>query len=54
MCNSFMMKVVKGFSDLLEESTADWLFHLAVGTLLLDVLVKTDATDVISHDTNCF
>ena len=53
MRNSFVMKVVEGLSYLLEESVADWLFYLAVGTLLLDVLVKTYAANVISHDANC-
>ena len=47
------MEVIKSLCDLLEESAAHWLFHLAVGALLLDVLVQTNAANVISHDANC-
>lgn len=48
------MEVIKGLCDLLEESAAHWLFYLAVGALLLDVLVQTYAANVIRHDANCF
>ena len=51
--NTFLMEVIKCLCNLLEESTAHWLFHLAVGALLLDVLVQTNAANIISHDADC-
>jgi hypothetical protein len=51
--NTFLVKIVKSLRDLLEESAAHWLFDLAVGALLLDVLMQTYAADVVGHDANC-
>ena len=47
------MEVIKGLRNLFEESTAHWFFHLAVGALLLDVLVQTNAANIIGYDANC-
>lgn len=51
--NTFLMEVIKGLRNLFEESSAHWLFHLAVGALLLDVLVQTNAANIIGYDANC-
>ena len=53
MRNTFLVKIVKSLRDLLEESAAHRLFHLAVGALLLDILVQTYPTDIVGHDANC-
>lgn len=47
------MEVIKSLYNLLEESTANWLFYLTVGALLLDVLVQTNAANIIGHNAYC-
>ena len=53
MCDSSLMQVVEGLRNLLEESSADWLLHLAICALLLDVLVQAYTANEIGHNANC-
>ena len=51
MSYSSMVKVVKRFCDLLEEPPANSLLDLSICALLLDILVKRNALNVISDNT---
>jgi hypothetical protein len=46
------MQVVEGLRNLFEESSADWLLHLAISALLFDVLVQAYTANEIGDNTN--
>lgn len=48
------VEVVEGFGNLLEETTAGGLADLPIGAVVLDVLMETDATDVVGYNTDLF
>lgn len=51
MSNPIRMQIVEGLYNLLEKSSTCGLFDHSVGTLSLNILVNTYATDIISNDT---
>ena len=54
MRNSSGMKIIKSLGNLLEESPASALLNLSIWAVVFDVLVQTDAANIISHDANLF
>ena len=54
MRNTFVMQVIKSFSDLLEEAAADALLHLPICTFLLHILVQRYALNIIRDKANLF
>ena len=44
------MKIIESFTNLLEKSSTSIFFNLSIGALLFDVLMKTNALNIISHN----
>ena len=52
MSYALLMKIVKCFDYLFKESSADWLLNLSIMAVGFDILMNTNAINIISYNTN--